>query len=138
MSLKDGRATRGRETWEGRPRWRLGHGETIALGPGKADLLEAIDRTGSISAGARAMGMSYRRAWLLVDMMNQCFLKALVATSKWRGEGAWLTPAGKRVLRLYRRLETRSLKAGGPALAQLLRLLKSTRTGSARSRSTQG
>lgn len=121
-----------------RPRWRLSRGETIALGPGKAELLEAIGRTGSISAGARAMGMSYRRAWLLVDTMNQSFRRPLVATSKWRGEGAWLTPDGKSVLRLYRRLEARSLTTGRPVLAELLRLLKTTRAGAARSRFTQG
>ncbi|HEU4402706.1 MAG TPA: LysR family transcriptional regulator [Candidatus Polarisedimenticolia bacterium] len=118
-----------------RPRWRLGRGEAIALGPGKVELLEAIGRTGSISAGARAMGMSYRRAWLLVDTMNRSFLRPLVATSKWRGEGAWLTPEGKRALRLYRRLETRSLVIGRPVLAELLKLLKPARAGSPRLRS---
>ena len=119
-----------------RPRWRLRRGETIALGPGKADLLEAIDRTGSISAGAQAMGMSYRRAWLLVDAMNRSFLRPLVATSRWRGEGAWLTPEGKSVLRLYRRLETRSLTTGRSLLAEMLKLLKTARAAPARSRST--
>ena len=74
------------------------------------------------------MGMSYRRAWLLVDTMNQSFLRPLVATSKWRGEGAWLTPEGKRVLRLYRRLEARSMMTGRPVLAELLKLLKSARS----------
>jgi len=138
MSLRDGRAAGRRDAWDVRPRWRLSHGATIALGPGKADLLEAIDRTGSISAGARAMGMSYRRAWLLVDTMNRSFLRPLVATSKWRGEGASLTPEGKRVLRLYRGLETRSLKTGRPLLAELRKLLKSTRAESARSRSGRG
>ncbi len=137
MSVKDGMTTRRLDTWKVRPRWRLSHGETIALGPGKVDLLEAVDRTGSISAGARAMGMSYRRAWLLVDTMNQSFVGPLVATSKWRGEGAWLTPEGRRVLRLYRRLEVRSLATSRPLLAELLKLLKSVRAGSARSRSTQ-
>jgi molybdate transport system regulatory protein len=48
-------------------------GEEIAMGPGKADLLEAIAAQGSISAAGRAMGMSYRRAWLLVDAMNRCW-----------------------------------------------------------------
>src|SRR5712691_10276576 len=134
MSLKGGRMARRRDAWEVRPRWRLGRGGTIALGPGKADLLDAIDRTGSISAGARAMRMSYRRAWLLVDTMNRSFLRPLVATSKWRGDGAWLTPQGKRVVRLYRRLETRSMTTGRPVLAELLKLLRVTRAGSARSR----
>jgi len=81
--------------------------------------------------------MSYRRAWLLVNTMNQSFVKPMVATSKWRGEGAWLTAEGKRVLQLFRRLETRSLTTGRPLLAELLELLKSTRAGSVRLRSTR-
>ena len=78
----------------------------IAIGPGKADLLEAIASTGSISAAAREMGMSYRRAWLLVDTMNQCFIKPLVSTEKGgtEGGGATLTPTGKTVLTKYRAL----------------------------------
>ena len=52
-------------------------GEEPAMGPGKADLLEAIARTGSISAAGRALGMSYRRAWLLVDAMNRCWAEPL-------------------------------------------------------------
>ena len=138
MPLRRGRATGKTDAWEVRPRWRLSRGATIALGPGKADLLEAIDRTGSISAGARAMGMSYRRAWLLVDTMNRFFFRPLVATSKWRGEGASLTPEGKRVLRLYRGLESRSMTAGRAVLAELRKLLKSTRPGSARERLGKG
>ncbi|MFY8195818.1 MAG: winged helix-turn-helix domain-containing protein, partial [Novosphingobium sp.] len=55
-------------------------GDEIAMGPGKADLLEAIAREGSISAAARAMDMSYRRAWLLVDTMNRCWQEPLVET----------------------------------------------------------
>lgn len=54
--------------------------QNIAFGPGKADLLEAIERTGSISQAAKSMNMSYRRAWQLVDTMNQCFETALVET----------------------------------------------------------
>ena len=78
----------------------------IALGPGKADLLEAIDEAGSISGAARAAGMSYRRAWILVDTMNGCFTSPLVSTAKGgaEGGGARLTPTGRRVLTRYRRL----------------------------------
>ena len=61
-------------------RVRILIGSATALGPGKVDLLEAIASTGSISAAARAMGMSYRRAWLLVDTMNHCFKSDLVET----------------------------------------------------------
>ena len=70
-------------------------GDEIAMGPGKADLLEAIAREGSISGAGRAMGMSYRRAWLLVDVMNRCFREPLVAARPGGGKnaGAQLTPA---------------------------------------------
>lgn len=78
-------------------------GDEIAMGPGKADLLDAIAREGSISAAARAMGMSYRRAWMLVDTMNRCWAEPLVATSPGAG-GARVTRRGVEVLRRYRRL----------------------------------
>jgi len=81
-------------------------GNEIAIGPGKADLLEAIGDTGSISAAARQLGMSYRRAWLLVDVMNRCFCQKLVATQPGGGNraGASLTPEGGAVLAAYRAL----------------------------------
>jgi len=84
-------------------RIRLMQGDEIALGPGKADLLKAIREHGSISAAARHMGMSYRRAWLLVDTMNRCFLEPLVlsAAGGSRGGGASLTPHGEEVLACY-------------------------------------
>lgn len=80
-------------------------GDAIAMGPGKADLLEAIGRTGSISAAARALGMSYRRAWLLVDTANRCFRAPLVETV--RGGGARITAEGEAVVAAYRRLAAR-------------------------------
>src|SRR4029450_4752462 len=86
--------------WEARPRWRIVRRGTIALGPGKADLLEAIAATGSISAAARKIGMSYRRAWMLVSIMNDSFRSPLVATFARRRIGASLTPFGSRALRL--------------------------------------
>jgi len=77
-----------------------------AIGPGKADLLELIAETGSISAAARRMNMSYSRAWQLVDVMNQAFKKPLVATATGgsRGGGARITEQGRVVLALYRRM----------------------------------
>jgi molybdate transport system regulatory protein len=89
-------------------RARLLHGEEIAMGPGKAELLEAIAETGSISAAARKMGMSYRRAWLLVDTMNRCFKAALVSSAAGgtQGGGASLTPLGRDVLEIYQQLLT--------------------------------
>ncbi len=82
-------------------------GEEIAMGPGKADLLDAIAAHGSITAAAREMGMSYRRAWLLVDAMNRCWSAPLVETSPGRaqGSGARLSDTGRRVLDQYRRLQ---------------------------------
>lgn len=79
-------------------------GEEIAMGPGKADLLEAIEREGSISAAGRALGMSYRRAWLLVDTMNRCFKRPLVETHPGGGKGAGanLTSDGEAALSAYR------------------------------------
>jgi len=81
-------------------------GDAIAMGPGKADLLEAIAREGSISAAGRALGMSYRRAWLLVDTMNRCFVKPLVETHPGGGKsaGATLTAEGEAALAAYRAL----------------------------------
>lgn len=84
-------------------------GDEIAMGPGKAALLEAIAREGSISAAGRAMGMSYRRAWMLVDVMNRCWAEPLVATAAGgaRGGGAQLTEAGAALLAGYRAIEAR-------------------------------
>jgi len=81
-------------------------GDEIAMGPGKADLLEAIAREGSISGAARALGMSYRRGWLLVDTMNRCFREPLVEAHAGGGRsaGARLTAAGVTALTAYRAL----------------------------------
>ena len=81
-------------------------GDEIAMGPGKADLLDAIDEAGSISLAARQMGMSYRRAWMLVDVMNRCFAQRLVETHPGGGKaaGAKLTEQGREVLSAYRAL----------------------------------
>ncbi|WP_218938159.1 winged helix-turn-helix domain-containing protein [Billgrantia lactosivorans] len=89
------------------PRLRVQLGHAIAMGPGKAQLLEAIAGSGSISAAARQLGMSYRRAWLLVDTMNQCFKAPLVttATGGKGGGGAQVTALGEEVLERYRRMQ---------------------------------
>jgi len=89
-------------------------GDEIAMGPGKADLLDAIATHGSISAAGRALGMSYRRAWLLVDTMNRCWAEPLVETAAGgaRGGGARVTEAGQAVLAGYRQLESAMAEAG--------------------------
>lgn len=108
-----------------RPRLRILVGPIIALGPGKADLLEAIEATGSISAAARRMGMSYRRAWLLVDAMNQAFKEPLVAaaTGGSHGGGAALTVSGVDVLRRFRSMEAKAAAALEDDFDALSRLL---------------
>ena len=102
-------------------------GDGFAMGPGKADLLEAIDRTGSISAAGRALGMSYRRAWLLVDEMNRCFSEKLVETRAGGGRerGALLTASGRAILGAYRDLEGRAATlAEAESYQELTRLLR--------------
>lgn len=96
------------------------------LGPGKADLLQAIAEAGSISAAARQMGMSYKRAWSLVDEMNAAFRMPLVDSARGgtRGGGAVLTGTGQQVLAGYRRLQRMAETAGADEVAALRRLLK--------------
>lgn len=91
-------------------RIRIPFGDDYAIGPGKADLLEAIARTGSISAAGRELKMSYRRAWLLVDTMNRCFQRPLVetATGGASGGGAHVTELGKELLQRFRSIETKA------------------------------
>lgn len=79
-----------------------------ALGPGKAALLEAIGAEGSISAAGRALGISYRRCWLLVDEMNRCWDKPLVEARRGgRDQGAQVSALGAEILLAYRALEAR-------------------------------
>ena len=119
-----GRVKSAAAVWEARPRWRVRRRGAIALGPGKADLLQAIGTTGSITAAARSLSMSYRRAWVLVSTMNASFARPLVSTSARRRAGAALTADGRLVLDLYRRIESRSLAAARREVAALLRLLR--------------
>lgn len=83
------------------------------LGPGKADLLEAIGRTGSISSAARDLGMSYRRAWLLVDEIGKLFKRPILTTAAGgvHGGGAELTDFGRALVAAYRRIEDRAAEA---------------------------
>jgi molybdate transport system regulatory protein len=94
-------------------RFRIICGKEVALGPGKTDLLELIEETGSIGRAASRMKMSYMRAWSLVQTMNRSFKKPLVLTTHGgaRGGGAELTETGRRILALYRRLESRASAA---------------------------
>jgi molybdate transport system regulatory protein len=100
-----------------RPRIRIVRDDdTILLGPGKADLLDAIARTGSIRAAAESLEMSYMRAWNLVRTMNAAFRSPLVQKERGGAEqgGASLTERGERILALYRRMEEKAAKAIAP------------------------
>ncbi len=112
-----------------RPKIRVLIGAVVAIGPGKADLLEAIARSGSISAAGREMGMSYRRAWMLADAMNASFAKPLVSTATGgkKGGGAQLTDFGIDVLRRYRAIEAKAAVSVRTELAQLARLVRAPR-----------
>jgi molybdate transport system regulatory protein len=116
-------AARGKDAQ--RPQIRIMFRKAIAMGPGKADLLRAIEQTGSISAAARALGMSYRRAWLLVDTMNQCFRSPLVETltGGQHGGGARVTELGQDVLRRYLEMEAKAADSVQQELLEFSRLM---------------
>jgi len=103
-------------------RMRVSCGDAVALGPGKIALLEALDASGSITAAARRLGMSYRRAWLLVDELNAHLHEPAVATAQGgaRGGGSRLTPTGRELLRLYRAIEAAAAEHCRADIAQLL------------------
>ncbi|WP_296578321.1 winged helix-turn-helix domain-containing protein [Phreatobacter sp.] len=98
----------------------------VRLGPGKADLLEGIRDTGSIAAAGRRMGMSYKRAWMLVETMNAMFAEPLVTSSKGGrdGGGAELTEAGLTVLSAFRAMEEKLRTSSAGEIATLSRLLR--------------
>lgn len=95
--------------------------KTHWLGPGKADLLELIAETGSISAAGRRMGMSYKRAWMLVETLNEMFGAPLVASARGgaQGGGAHLTELGTEVAARFRRIETAASEAARPEIDAL-------------------
>lgn len=96
------------------------------MGPGKAELLERIRDTGSIAAAGRQMGMSYKRAWMLVEEMNAAFAEPLVASARGGagGGGARLTEAGADVLRLYREVLMQAERAAAAPMAALEGMLR--------------
>lgn len=104
-----------------RPRIRVLRGSAIALGPGKVDLLDAIEETGTLAGAAQRLEMSYMRAWKLVQAMNACFREPLVETSRGgTGHGhASLTETGRAVRDLYRRMEADGRRAMDPAWREL-------------------
>jgi molybdate transport system regulatory protein len=107
-------------------RMRVTKGETIAIGPGKISLLEAVRKHGSISAAARSLDMSYRRAWLLIDELNRS-LESPATISEQGGQsggGCVLTPVGESIIRLYREVEAQAQSACATQIESLTKLLK--------------
>jgi molybdate transport system regulatory protein len=101
---------------------RIEFGPDQRIGPGKVRLLEYVAETGSISAAAREMDMSYRRAWLLVDEMNRMFKEPVIAavTGGAHGGGAQLTELGENVVATYRAVEADSAQILSRRLGRVL------------------
>jgi molybdate transport system regulatory protein len=117
---------------------RVDFGADRAVGPGKVRLLEAIRDTGSISQAGRALGMSYRRAWLLVDDLNNCFRHAVIEAQPGgtQGGGATLTEFGKELIRDYRAIEAAASAAAEQRLSKLAARLRGPREGRSKPRKT--
>ena len=107
-------------------RLRVVFGPAGMIGPGKAELLERIARTGSIAAAGREMGMSYKRAWQLVETMNAMFRAPLVMRTRGgaKGGGAEVTETGHAAIAAYRALEAEAKAAGAPHMERLAAMLK--------------
>jgi molybdate transport system regulatory protein len=105
---------------------RIVFGDAGMIGPGKAELLERIRRNGSIAAAGREMGMSYKRAWQLVETMNAMFRDPVVESTRGgpKGGGAIVTETGEAVLAAYRRLETKARQSGTAEIENLQSMLR--------------
>lgn len=105
-------------------RLRVTTGEAIAIGPGKILLLEAIAETGSITAAAKRLEMSYRRAWLLLDELNRSLRQPAVESAKGgaQGGGSGLTAVGRELVETYRRIEDTAAAACAADIKRLLSL----------------
>ena len=103
-------------------RIRIHHAEIFAFGPGKADLLEAIEACRSISGAGRSLGLSYTKTRRLVDELNRSFRETVVESAKGGAQGghAWVTPAGHRILAAFRAMEGRALESVREDLGTLL------------------
>nr|WP_231716866.1 LysR family transcriptional regulator [Burkholderia ubonensis] len=108
-------------------RMRIRKGDTVALGPGKVALLEAVRAHGSISAAARSLGMSYRRAWLLIDELNRSLTSPATVSEQGghSGGGCTLTPVGEEIVRLYRAIELQAQKHCAKQIAALTGFMQS-------------
>jgi molybdate transport system regulatory protein len=117
---------------------RVDLASSCAIGPGKIRLLEVIDETGSISAAGRAMDMSYRRAWMLLDELNHIFVEPVTTTTLGgrSGGGASLTPFGRRLVASYRKMETDAHAASSEFLTTISDTYAPAGSPSARARKT--
>lgn len=111
---------------DAKTRFRIQLKHAVAIGPGKAAVLQAIAETGSIAEARRRLGMSYQRVWTLVRAMNSDFVEPLVITQRGgaAGGGAVLTDVGTRVLSIYRAIERDAERAVAKRLPQLLALIR--------------
>jgi molybdate transport system regulatory protein len=116
---------------------RVDFGGDRSIGPGKIRLLEAVHKTGSIARAGRALGMSYRRAWLLIDDLNRCFREAVVRKKPGgtRGGGALVTAFGRSLIKEYRFIEARAAAGVEKRLHGLERSLRDRSTRKPRKRS---
>ncbi len=105
---------------------RIDLGPKQSIGPGKMRLLDAVAATGSISSAGRSLGMSYRRAWMLIDDLNSSFRRKVVTTTLGgkEGGGAKLTPFGQELLKRYRAIEDGATKATRTHVAFLARAMR--------------
>ena len=108
------------------PRFRVICGDNIALGPGKMELLELLVETGSLNEAARRLGMSYMRAWTLVQTMNECFREPVVISERGgkNGGGMTVTKNGRRALALYQKIEVTARKSAAASWRSLQKLLR--------------
>lgn len=106
-------------------RFRVYRDDDVAIGPGKVALLEALAQTGSISAAARQLGMSYKRAWVLIDELNRALQQPAVTTASGGagGGGSALTPIGEELVKRYRSVESTARVAAAGDISALTRLL---------------
>jgi molybdate transport system regulatory protein len=103
-------------------RFRIDFTDNVNLGPGKIARLEAIKSTGSISDAARALGMSYRRAWILIDSVKQGFSEAVIVSASGGkgGGGARVTAFGDSLIDQYRMLEREITRLGAQTLSEII------------------
>ena len=118
---------------------RVDLGPRQSIGPGKMRLLDAVAETGSISSAGRALGMSYRRAWMLIDDLNSSFRRKVVSTTLGgrEGGGAKLTPFGQELVKRYRAIEAGATKATRSHVAFLARSMRGGGAGAGAAKRTR-